>query len=130
MAPNQKITLIVGWVLHAVIAGMMIMAGSISAFGLASKEMLEQTAKTGLAGQMTMIGFGQLVSAILLLVPRTLSLGLLLTSAFWGGTICLHMSHGESYVFQSVLLILTWVGAYLRDPRTMASLQGNPKTIS
>jgi hypothetical protein len=130
MASNHKIKLIVGWVLHALIAGMMIMAGSTSVFGLASKEMLEQTAKYGLAGQMTMIGVGQLVSAVLLLVPRTLSLGLLLTSAFWGGTICLHMSHGESYIFQSVLLVLTWVGAYLRDPRTMASIHADPKTIS
>jgi hypothetical protein len=67
------------------------------------------------------IGAGELVSAILLLVPRTASLGVLLTSGFWGGAICLHLSKGEPFVLQSVLLLLTWVGAYLRVPGTFAS---------
>ena len=63
-----------------------------------------------------------MVSAILLLVPRTASLGVLLTSGFWGGAICLHMSKpGESFVLQSVFLLLTWLGAYLRVPGTFAS---------
>ena len=45
----------------------------------------------------------------------------LLTSGFWGGAICLHLSKGEPFVLQSVLLLLTWVGAYLRVPGTFAS---------
>ena len=57
------------------------------------------------------IGAGELVSAILLLVPRTASLGVQLTSGFWGGAICLHMSKGEPFVVQSVLLFVTWLGA-------------------
>ena len=31
------------------------------------------------------------------------------------------MSKGEPFVLQSVLLLLTWVGAYLRVPGTFAS---------
>ena len=42
--------------------------------------------------------------------------GLLFASAFWGGAICVHMSHGESYLVPSILLALTWIGAYLRIP--------------
>ena len=67
---------------------------------------------------------GELASAILLLLPRTSSLGLLLTSGFWGGAICLHMSHmsqGESFVLQSVFLLITWVGGYLRVPGAFGS---------
>jgi len=67
------------------------------------------------------IGAGELASAILLLIPRTSSLGLLLTSGFWGGAICLHMSKGEPFVFQSALLLFTWVGGYLRVPGAFGS---------
>jgi hypothetical protein len=68
----------------------------------------------GLSLPIVVIGAGELASAVLLLTPRTSSLGLLLSSAFWGGAICLHMSKGEPFVLQSGLLLLTGVGAYLR----------------
>jgi hypothetical protein len=38
------------------------------------------------------------------------------------------MSKGEPFVLQSVLLLLTWVGAYLRVPGTFASLAGSSPT--
>src|SRR5262249_15673280 len=81
----------------------------------------EQVEKLGLSVPIQVIGAGELVSAILLLVPRTASLGVLLTSGFWGGAICLHMSKGEPFVLQSVFLLLTWLGADLRRPGPFAS---------
>ena len=107
-----------GWVLHGLIAGMMILAGSAKVFGLFPPD---EVAKMGLSLPIVVIGAGELASAVLLLIPRTSSLGLLLSSAFWGGAICLHMSKCQSFVLQSVLLFLTWVGAYLRVPGTFAS---------
>ena len=73
---------------------------------------------------MRLIGAGALLTAILLLIPRTASLGILLTSSFWGGAICIHMAHGEPYLFQAVVLVLSWVGAYLRNPATFSSFSG------
>ena len=107
-----------GWVLHGLIAAAMILAGSAKVFGLFPPE---EVAKLGLSLPIQVIGIGELASAILLLIPRTSSLGLLLTSGFWGGAICLHMSKGEPFVLQSVFLLLTWLGAYLRVPGTFAS---------
>src|SRR5260370_5733239 len=63
------------------------------------------------------------------LVPRTASLGVLLASGFWGGAICLHMSKGEPFVVQSVLLLLTWLGPYLRVPGVLASFSAPSKTV-
>src|SRR5262245_59479902 len=110
---------IAGWVLHGLVGGIMLLASSAKVLGLFPPE---QVAKLGLGVPIQVIGAGELVSAILLLVPRTASLGILLTSGFWGGAICLHMSKGEPFVLQSVFLLLTWVGAYLRVPGTFASL--------
>ena len=116
MKANQKI--IAGWVLHGLVGGIMLLAASAKILGLFPAEQVE---KFGLSLPIQVIGAGELVSAILLLVPRTASLGVLLTSGFWGGAICLHMSKEEPFVLQSVFLLLTWVGAYLRVPGTFAS---------
>jgi hypothetical protein len=55
-----------------------------------------------------------MVTAVLLLIPRTWLLGALAASSYWGGAICIHMAHGESFNPPAVLLILTWAGALLR----------------
>ena len=60
-------------------------------------------------------------AAVFIALFATASLGVLLTSGFWGGAICLHISKGEPFVLQSVFLLLTWVGAHLRVPGTFAS---------
>jgi hypothetical protein len=119
MSTSERVKQIVGWVLHVPVAGLMLFAGANKVF--ASPELVEQMQKFGLGDNARLIGSGEVVSALLLLVPRTSSLGLLLTSAFWGGAICTHMAHGESYLLQSGLLLLTWVGAYLRNPATLSS---------
>lgn len=123
MKSNQNWKAITGWVLHGLIGGMMLLAGSAKVAGLFPAEEVE---KLGLSVPIQVIGAGELISAILLLVPRTASLGVLLTSGFWGGAICLHMSKGEPFVLQSVLLLVTWVGAYLRVPGTFASFAASP----
>jgi DoxX-like family len=118
MKANQNWKTIAGWVLHGLVGGIMILAGSAKVFGLFPPE---EVAKLGLSLPIQVIGAGELVSAILLLIPRTSSLGLLLTSGFWGGAICLHMSKGEPFVMQSAFLLITWVGGYLRVPGAFGS---------
>ena len=125
MKASRNWKTVAGWVLHGLVAGIMLLAGSAKVLGLFPADQVE---KLGLSVPIQVIGAGELVSAILLLVPRTASLGVLLTSGFWGGAICLHMSKGEPFVLQSVLLLLTWVGAYLRVPGTFASFAGSSPT--
>jgi hypothetical protein len=110
--------MLAGLILHIAIGGLMIAAGLPKILGLAPPEHVE---KMGLSGHIQLIGVGELMTGILLLVPRTSSLGILLTSSFWGGAICIHMSHGEPYVLQSVFLVLSWTGAWLRNPSTLSS---------
>lgn len=112
---------IAGLALHILIGGLLIFTGSQKVLGPVPPEAL---VKYGLADQARLIGAGAILTALLLLVRRTSSLGLLLTSAFWGGAICIHMAHGEPYLLQTMFLVLSWVGAYLRDPATLASLWG------
>jgi hypothetical protein len=125
MSASRSWKTIAGWVLHILVGGIMLLAGSAKLFGLFPPE---EVAKMGLSVPIQVIGAGEVVSALLLLIPRTAPLGVLLTSAFWGGAISVHMSKSEPFVLQSVLLLLTWVGAYLRVPAMFGSLFGSSST--
>ena len=125
MKATRNWKMVGGWVLHGLIAGMMILAGSAKVLGFFPPE---EVAKLGLSLPIQVIGAGELASAILLLIPRTSSLGLLLTSGFWGGAICLHMSKAEPFVMQSVFLLITWVGGYLRVPGAFGSFTVQSKS--
>src|SRR5262249_25771736 len=115
-----------GVVLHVLIAGIMILAGSTKLLGLFPPE---EVAKLGLSVPIQVIGAGEVVTALLLLIPRTSSLGILLASSFWGGAICLLMSKGEPFVLQSALLLLTWGGAYLRVPTMFSSFTASSPAV-
>src|SRR3984957_8915879 len=118
MRTTRNWKMVGGWVLHGLIAAMMILAVSAKVFGLFPPE---EVAKLGLSLPIQVIGVGELASAILLLIPRTSSLGLLLTSGFWGRAICLHISKAEPFVIQSAFLLVAWVGGYLRVPGAFGS---------
>jgi hypothetical protein len=114
---------IAGLALHILIGGLMSFTGSEKVLGMVPPEAL---AKYGLGEQMRLIGAGAVLTGLLLLIPRTSSLGILLTSSFWGGAICTHMAHGEPYRFQAVLLVLSWAGACLRNPATLGGFSDRP----
>jgi hypothetical protein len=108
---------VAGLALHVLIGGLLVFTGSQKVLGSVPPEAL---VRYGQAEQARLIGAGALLTALLLLIPRTSSLGILLASGFWGGAICIHMAHGEPYVLQAVLLVLSWAGAYLRNPATLS----------
>jgi hypothetical protein len=121
---------ITGIVLHVLLGALMIFAASGKLSGNAPPEVMENLRKHGLADVIQLIGIGELLTAILLILPWTSSLGVLLACAFWGGAICIHMAHNESYVFQSVLLVLTCISGGLRNPGTFASFFPTPRAAT
>ena len=111
---KSKAMNIAGWVLSVLLA--LLFMASASGKLIGAKAVVEGFTKIGLKDQILLIGIGELVSAILFLIPVTHPLGVLLLSAYMGGAILAHMSHGELYVTQSIILILIWVTGFLRRP--------------
>lgn len=107
---------IAGLVCHVLVGGLMLFACGIKASGKLPPDAIEQMTKYGIADKIQLIGIGGVISAILMLIPRTSFLGSLAVSSYWGGAILLHMSHNESYVLHSIQVLLTWAGAILRHP--------------
>lgn len=117
---------IAGWILIGIVGAVMLFAGVAKTSGLLPEENLDKMGV--LAEQVLLIGAGALASSVLLLIPRTASIGVLLCSAYWGGAICTHMLQETSYAVPAVLLILTWAGSALRDPRSLWSFHRPART--
>lgn len=71
----------------------------------------------------------ELANALVLLIPRTMSAGVLITSAGWGAVIALCVVEANAQiapmhpVVPMAFLAMTWVGGYLRDPRMLYSFE-------
>ena len=104
-----------------VLAGLALI-GSASAKFAQVPQVVAELNGFGFQGKLMVLATGEALSALLLLVPLTRSLGLLLVSGLLGGAIATHMQHGQSYVGPAVLLLLVWLGAWLSHPEVLWSL--------
>ena len=102
--------------------GGLVLIGSASAKFAQVPQVVSELNGFGFQGKLMLIATGEALSALLLLITPTRSIGLLLVSGLLGGAIATHMQHGQSYVGPAVLLVLVWLGAWLRHPETLWSL--------
>ncbi len=107
----KKLSNIAAWV----IAGLLTALYLFSAYGKLSNPAQMEAMKLG--DWATIIAIGEIVSALLFLIPKTSKYGTLLLSSYMGGAIILHMTGATSIVMPAVILILVWVVAFLRDPK-------------
>jgi len=121
MSTPSLVRRIAAWVL----AGLLTALFMFSAIGklAGAAQVVDVMQKWGLRDHVLLIGVGELTSALLFLIPRTHSLGLLLLTAYMGGAIVTHMQHGEAYVSQSVILVLIWVTGFLHHPEVLESFR-------
>ncbi len=121
MPQQSKGRRIAAWILTGLIT-LVFVASAVAKLTKVS-EVVEMFDKWGLSNYVLLIGVGELVSAVLFLIPRTTSLGILLLSAYLGGAIVTHMQNGEPYFGPAVLLLLVWLAGYLRHPELLQSFR-------
>ena len=122
METPGKARRIAAWVLTSLLS--LLFFASAAAKLARAQPVVENMGNWGLGDYVILIGTGELLSALLFLIPRTTSAGLLLLSGYMGGAIVTHMQHGEAFVAQSVILALIWVAGYLRHPEVLQSFRG------
>ena len=87
-------------------------------------KVVTQLAALGYSGdRLTLIAILEIVGVALFLVRSTRALGLLLLSAFLGGAMAAHVQHGEIPFQPAMVLVLLWLGTWLRHPVVLWSLQ-------
>jgi len=110
---------IAAWIIVGLLGLLFIMSGTMKLIGGA--EVTAMFARFGLNDKQILIGVGELVAAILFVIPRTSSLGVLLLSSHMGGAIATHMEHGEMFIFPAIVLLLVWISNWLRNPEMLSS---------
>ena len=113
---GRKIT---AWILIGLLSALFLMGGIMKLAG--GQEAADNFAKYGLEGRGMLIGMGELIAAILFLIPRTSSLGVLMLTGHLGGAIATHMEHGEPFMPVAIILLLVWFANWLRNPEMLAS---------
>jgi hypothetical protein len=116
---------IAGMVLICLVSVMLI--GSAGAKFAHVPKVVSELGALGFDGnRLTMIAIAEIVSALLFLIPASRSAGLLLGSAYLGGAIATHVQHGQPFLQPAMVLTLLWLGAWLRHPEVLWSLNRAP----
>ena len=112
---------VAGWVLVLLIGGALTMSAVMKIVGHPS--VVEVMSKWDLETWRVAIGVVELIAAILLVVPRTHSLGLFLVTAYLGGAIATHLQQGEALESMSpaIMLAMLWIAGLLRHPEMLIS---------
>lgn len=121
MSTVSKKRRIAGWVLTGFIG----FAMSASAAGKLSgaQPMVENFSKMHLDGYLKPVAIIELICAVLFVIPKTQSVGVLLVTGYFGGAVVAHLagaSPGE-VVPGLVLGAIAWVANYLKNPQMFES---------
>jgi len=106
----------IGWALTVIISYFL----AISAFTkITGHEEATAMLNSGNMGDWILIvGIGELVSLLLFIIPKTMKLGTLLLSAYFGGAILFHMVHQDpaqqGFVGPVVFLLAVWAISWVR----------------
>jgi hypothetical protein len=119
MPQQSKGLRITAWVLTGLLTALFVISAVAKLTN--SQQVVEMFQKWGLQDKTTLIGIGELASALLFAIPQTHTIGLLLLSAYMGGAIATHMQNGEQYISAAVILVIVWITGYLRNPLLLRS---------
>jgi sorbitol-specific phosphotransferase system component IIC len=121
---NPKTRRIIGWVLTAILALLLISSAIMKLIG--TEEVLKGTTALGLSkSEVTIIGLVELLSALLFIFPRTGVLGTLLLAAYLGGAIATHLEHQLPIMVPVIIESVLCITAAIRFPELTRRLSGN-----
>ena len=115
-ARSSKWMVWTGWVLTILPAALLIMSGTMKLMG--GPELEKGMEQTGIPLSVAKpLGIVEIVSAVIYLVPQTAVLGAILLTGYMGGAIATHVRLEESFIVQTIIGVVVWLGIYLRDAR-------------
>lgn len=125
---KNKATKILKWA-PSVLITLVITSGACMKLA-AAPPLVEIYSKLGLLSWLPWLGVIELVFLILFLVSRTMKLGFLLLTAYFGGAMAIEISHGTVFIVPGVILTIIWIAAYLRDASVFRSVQKQKRLVT
>jgi hypothetical protein len=104
---------LIKWTPTVIVSIIIIFSGLMKLIGL--PQLVEIYARIGLLPSMKLLGATELILVTIFILNRTMRLGFLLLTAWFGGAIAVELSHGNAFIFPAVILTILWIAAFLRD---------------
>lgn len=112
---SQKTIKIIGWVMTIGLAFVFTMSAFIKI--TQNETALAQATSFGIdPSTYQIIGFVEIISLVLFIIPRTAILGALLLIAYLGGAIATHLQHQQPITVAVIIQILLWITSFVRFP--------------
>lgn len=121
---TDKTKNIVQWVAAGLVAAVFLMSGAMK-FNLPADALAQMESQGLTAAIARNLAIIEILSAILYLLPRTSVLGTLLLTAYMGGAIATHLTHGQPLMAPCVILAIVWIVAVWRNAELKARLFGS-----
>lgn len=120
---TDKTKNVIQWIAAGLVGAIFLMSGTMK-FNLPA-DALTQMASQGLTPAMAKnLAIIEILSAILFLIPRTSVLGTLLLTAYMGGAIATHFTHGQPLMAPCVILAVVWIVSVWRNAELKSRLFG------
>jgi hypothetical protein len=124
---KSKTKKIFKWIPSTLAALMIVISASMKLTG--AQQLHEHYAQLGLVRYMSWLGSMELLFIALFLYPRTMKIGFLFLTAYFGGAMAAEMSHGNVVIFPMMILVIVWIAAYLRNPSIFRERQKQDETF-
>jgi hypothetical protein len=122
MAASKK-QRIAGWIVSGIIAAFLVFSASGKFRDWPGKaEMFSHIGYT--IDTLKIVGFVEVLVAVLFLVPRTAFVGAILVTGYLGGATATHVRVGDPFFMPIVLGVVAWVGYALRRPDVVKAAFG------
>jgi hypothetical protein len=111
---KQKTKTILKWIPSLLAAIVIAMSACMK---LASvPQLVEIYSRIGVLEYMKILGATELLFIALFLISRTMKIGFLLLTAYYGGAMAVELSHGNVFIFPTLILATIWIAVSFRDP--------------
>jgi DoxX-like family len=122
MSPKAK--KILGWVFAGMLTVMAVGSSLGKFMATPESEMGAMFTMMGFYDIRFLIGSLELICAILFIIPRTSTLGVLLSAGYWGGAVATDLTHAHTPVPALAAIVLLGLAAIFRNPELFTRLLG------
>ena len=125
---KQKTSKILKWLPSLIAAIIILLSASMKL--AAVPELVEAYSRTGILEYMKLFAIAEILFVSMFIMNTTMRIGFFLLTAYYGGAMAVELSHGHMFVFPAGILIIIWVGAFLRDKSLFKSFQEQKQVLA
>ncbi len=126
---KTRIGTIIAWICVLLVAAFTAFSAIAGMIPTTDPAAIEIMTRLGILGMGLYLGITKLIIIVLLLIPRTSTVGFVLMIGYYGGILATNITHGFSFAETIpiyIVFIFLMISAYFRNPELLARLLKKP----